>query len=404
MKMDIRMYTNQLTSQPAFSALPYLAACALHNAQPDEQVLSKIDINLLFGTAQKQSLSSLIYIALQNTDYLKKTDTDAAKTFKDFREQSLRKSIITDAEKIRILAELEERHIWYMPLKGSVLKHLYPREDMREMTDIDILYDGQYRKKTRDVFISRGYSAKSYGRGKHDVYTKSPVYVFEMHSYLFAHSELSELYSFFDNINEMLIPDEDNSYGRHLSNEDFYLYMTAHSYRHYVKGGHGLRPLVDFYVMNNNWGETMNWEYVKSNLHRMKIADYEKTCRCLANHLFSKAEPLELSQLPQDEQKMLSLCFAAGTKGTEGNKIVSALKNYNIDDSEINRTTKIKYYIRRIFPGRKWFRDPYPFFYRFPFMIPFFWIYRIIKTLLFKRAKIKKEIETVESYNYDDNN
>ena len=79
-----------------------------------------------------------------------------------------------------------------MPLKGAVLKDLYPKHDMRQMADNDILFDVTCQKEIRDYFVSHGYEVISYAKGNHDVYEKPPVYNFEMHTALFGagHNEV----------------------------------------------------------------------------------------------------------------------------------------------------------------------------------------------------------------------
>ena len=53
----------------------------------------------------------------------------------------MRKALLFDAERKGILDFMEQRGIWYLPLKGVVLKDYYPAVGMRQMSDNDILYD-----------------------------------------------------------------------------------------------------------------------------------------------------------------------------------------------------------------------------------------------------------------------
>lgn len=93
----------------------------------------------------------------------------------------MRKRGLMDAEMRTVFAQLEEAGIWYVPLKGSVLKEYYPEYGMRQMADCDVLFD---KSRAEDV-------------------------------------------------KKRLIPDEGKKYGRHFSTEDFYVYVTAHAYKHY---------------------------------------------------------------------------------------------------------------------------------------------------------------------------
>ena len=61
--------------------------------------------------------------------------------------KAVRKNVILDVERTAIFEEFERKGIWYMPLKGSILKELYPENGMREMADNDVLYDAKNNEK-----------------------------------------------------------------------------------------------------------------------------------------------------------------------------------------------------------------------------------------------------------------
>ena len=67
-----------------------------------------------------------------------------------------------------------------------------------------------------------------------------------MHRYLFGETVDSELIiKYFENyIKTSPIKEEFEHY---LTPEDFYIYFTAHTYKHYSHSGCGLRTLVDYY-------------------------------------------------------------------------------------------------------------------------------------------------------------
>lgn len=66
-----------------------------------------------------------------------------------------------DAERVEIIKFLEEKHIWYMPLKGVILKEFYPEYGLRQMCDNDILFDNDYTDEVRKWFFNRGYELQS---------------------------------------------------------------------------------------------------------------------------------------------------------------------------------------------------------------------------------------------------
>ena len=87
-----------------------------------------------------------------------------------------------------MLSALDGAGIWYMPLKGTLLKDLYPKTGMREMADNDILFDASRCGDVKRIMESLGFEIKAYGTGPHDSYLKPPVSNFEMHRKLFDDS------------------------------------------------------------------------------------------------------------------------------------------------------------------------------------------------------------------------
>ena len=68
--------------------------------------------------------------------------------------------MLLDAERHRLEKNLTEHGIWYMPLKGSILKDWYPKFGMREMADNDILFDASKRKEVKAIFSGPGIHCK----------------------------------------------------------------------------------------------------------------------------------------------------------------------------------------------------------------------------------------------------
>ena len=69
--------------------------------------------------------------------------------------------MLLDAEREQVFKEMDAAGIWHLPLKGSVLKSLYPKPWMRQMSDNDILFDPEYQSEVKDIMVKRGYLAKS---------------------------------------------------------------------------------------------------------------------------------------------------------------------------------------------------------------------------------------------------
>lgn len=78
---------------------------------------------------------------------------------------------------------LNEHSVKYMLLKGSVIRNLYPKQLMRQMSDVDILYDVAKRGDVFEIMDSLGYP-KPFESGNSDDFHKKPYYTFEFHNRL----------------------------------------------------------------------------------------------------------------------------------------------------------------------------------------------------------------------------
>ena len=113
------------------------------------------------------------------------------------------------------------------------------------MSDNDILFDRSFQNQLEMYMKTHGYMVKTIGN--HSVCNKEPIYNFELHTSLYG-SNHRKAYAYYQNVKERLIPDAAGSYGYHFTDEDLYIYILSHAYKHYMGTGTGLRSLLDCYV------------------------------------------------------------------------------------------------------------------------------------------------------------
>ena len=281
-----------------------------------------------------------------------------------------------DADMQAVLKALEYAEIWYMPLKGSVMKDYYPNFGMREMSDRDILVDSTRVWDIKRIMESLGFSTERFGEGNHDVYYKKPLSNFEIHITLFGNSYDERIYTYYIDVKDRLIKDEGNNYGYHFSLEDFYVYMTAHEYKHYSGKGTGLRSLLDVYVFLKKFEGILNFDYILCEVKKLGISEFELNNRTLALNLFGNNE------LTDENREMLEYIMNSGAYGTLENSVKNQLNKYGG-----GTPGKIKYLLTKIFPPVKNMKNTYPFFCEHKVFYPFLIIYRLLKALTIKRQQ-----------------
>ncbi len=364
----------------------YLCGCVITGEQAKPERLANIDLQALYAVSQFHSLTALVCEGLQQADYKPTEEMKKYMTaFITVKEKNVRKNLMFDTERAKILSYFEQNGIWYMPLKGIILKDFYPKMGLRQMADNDILFDVTYRKKVRDYFESQGYKTFSYGRGAHDIYQKEPLYNFEMHVTLFTEISNKVWCQDYNDLTSRLIKDEHTNYGRHFSDENFYIHFVVHGFNHFDYSGIGLRYLLDLYVYLKNKQNTMDFAYLTKIFESLGIAEFEKESRELSMAIFSDIQSFDMKNLAEKQQQNLSTCLSSGTYGTFEQNAAKGVHK---------RGSRFKYLLCRIFPGTVTLKTHYHPIFKHKVLLPVGWAYRAFKLL---KSRPKDVIRAVSS-------
>lgn len=293
---------------------------------------------------------------------------------------------------------MEQKGIWHLPLKGVILKDYYPAVGMRQMSDNDILFDYSFCDEVREYMESQGYEAVSVGVSNHDVYKKEPVYNFELHSALYSELHQDGWAEYYENVKDRLVLNSGTSYGYHFTDEDFYVYITSHAYKHYVGSGTGLRTLLDFYVYLMAKPE-LDFAYIEKECEVLGIAEFEQRNRSLCRKVFDtdsyKGMETFMQQLSVEEKDMLLYYFSSGVYGTVERGVENRVKKFQ---KKSGSKSKLRYLWSRLIPDMEIMERHYPFFYKYKILLPVGWLYRVLKVLLDKgrRNLVVREIKAVK--------
>ena len=386
----------------------YLITCALHSKTPYKDKVCGMDIATLYRNAKRHTLAAITYDALEllgestgdGSHALSKDDEAVTilTKWKETRDKALRKNLMLDAARKKLFQYMDAEHIWYMPLKGAILKDLYPRQEMRQMADNDILFDATYEAAVKDYFVKEGYEVISYAKGNHDVYEKEPVYNFEMHTSLFGETHNEIWAEYYKDIQSKLNK-SDNHFQYSFTDEDFYIYFIVHAFKHFDGCGTGIRYFVDSYVYQN--AKNLDWGYIEEELEKLGVLAFEKTFRSVSMKIFGKGE--SLSDLSEEEYRMLCDSMFAGTYGNLQSGIGKKLHKIQGNEDRITKNTKVKYIIGRLFPPMSYYKAYYPYIYKTRIFIPFFVIFRMVRGVLQNGKKLMREVKVVLKIDQADN-
>ena len=360
----------------------YLASCAVNEETPDKERVVNMDLAEVFRLSQEHMLTAAVAFAMEQVVTL-------PHAFDQAKKKAIRKLALFEIERMAIARELEKSKIWHLPLKGILLKDLYPKAAMRQMTDNDILVDSTRMKDVRTIMEGLGYTCKLYGEDNHDIYNKPPTLEFEMHRSLFDESRYPRQYRYFKNIQAKLLPADASAYCRKMTDEDFYLFVLAHTYKHYIRGGTGLRSLLDVYVFLRAHTD-LNRDYLNAELKKLEITGFEEKIRRLSQKVFTGGV------LDKFEQADLDYYISSGNAGTFENQEYNRMAaNLGGDDSKKSKRRFLK---SRVLISGDALEKNYPFFAKHKALYPILLIYRPIKGAITHPKGILTEYKKIKNF------
>ena len=286
--------------------LIYLVSCSANNMAPDLQRCQTMNCPALFQMARRHLLTVTAAFALEQAVPL-------PSYFIEEKYKAIRRLSLYEAERDGIFAALDKHAIWHMPLKGIVLQKDYPQPEMREMSDNDILIDASKADKIKEIMEAAGYTCLQFQKSNHDIYKKGKLLEFEMHRALFDDSCQQPIAAFGKALQSRMVQDDENAFGCHLREDDFYLYLICKIYCDYQGAGTGLRALLDVYLYNRSGKNRLNRKYIAGELQKLQLDAFEQNVRLLAEKLFS------LQPLSEEEQMEVRYFIESDCHGTPEN-------------------------------------------------------------------------------------
>ena len=296
--------------------------------------------------------------------------------------------MVRDAELNEILKIFNSGKIKVMPLKGSILKKLYPSPELRTMCDIDFLYDDKH--DIRNIMQNLGYKL-THKSNHHDVYEKPPFMNVEMHHHLIS-EDFNIIREYYDNIWNVVIKEDENSSVYKMSNEDFYIFMITHIAKHFQFGGIGIRYVFDEYIFLNHYKDTLDYDYIAYELEKINLKKFEENFKKLMTIWFYEEECDEFFE------EMTKYVVESTVHGTS-NHVQMLKMAIGVKGQNTLKSNKLKYLWNRVFPSFTSMKYRNPILKKLPILLPYFYIERMVTALFCKRKQTYYEITGLQNFN-----
>ena len=341
-----------------------------------------IDWNLVYTICIKHNIANMFAYALSDAEF-----SNIPENIKMAFLKQLQLDVMLDARQnseMKLISDkFDELNLDYMPMKGIIIKNIYPTSDMRRMSDIDILTRIGMEEEYKKVMLDLGYE---FIRNKTNEYVfKKSVISIELHRYLITPGN-DDLFSYYDT--GWKFAKKIGACRHQMSAEDEFIYLITHFVKHYRNAGCGIKPLIDIWVYKNN--SELDMEYINEQLQKMNLSEFAENLFRLIKVWF-EGEAADETML-----EMTKFIVLSGEYGTSENS--SAAKSLrDKHDKGGKEEGRIKLWLKIIFLNKKGMASKYPILNKLPFLLPFLWVYRVFDVVLFKRGRIKHQNQNVNN-------
>ena len=335
------------------------------------------DFELAFNTAKSHQITSMLYYGAANcgidgtTPIMKTLFTELCKCIAVSEKQKSEVGSVCNA--------LSENGIDHMPLKGTILREMYPQADMRLMSDADILIKTEQYDNIRPIMQGLGFTESV--ESDHEYIWKKSGIVIELHKRLIP-SYNKDYHAYYGNGWQLAVPSETVTHRYEMLNEDQMIYLFTHFAKHYRCGGIGLRHITDLYVYRNHVGN-LNEDYIEKELKKLKTYEFYINIIDTINVWFNGAAANEKTDLITD------VIFASGVYGLSAQRRIAETIALSNSDSPI-KNAKLQRMIQMVFPSLENMKLHYKFLIKAPFLLPAAWVMRLFKIVFFKGKKAKR--------------
>ncbi len=356
------------------------------------QLPKDMDLETAYKVAELHGITAIVYQGAYNCGITSNSEI-MTKLFMrtcEYVNYSQRQGFVLS----KLLNAFDENSIDYLPLKGITIKKLYPKPEMRVMSDADILVNLSQYTKIKRVMSEIGF--KESRVTDHELQWIHPALYVELHSKLIP-SYNEDYYAYFGD-GWKLASKIENSSRFTMTREDEFIYIFTHFAKHYRDAGIGIKHILDIWLYKKNYLD-LDEKYIITELKKLQLDKFYANVLDTLEVWFNNKQENEKTEL------ITQTIFNSGAAGTyESAVLSSAVKTRNKEKNK--KTVRFTMVKKTVFKPYKEMCEKYKNLKKLPLLLPFYWVLNIIdyfkrKSLLmgFKQLKImsKKNIDNYQN-------
>lgn len=357
-----------------------LISCAVRQEEiPERQKKMHVDWGRVFQLAEFHHVTNLLHYKVLGMDgeQLGRWKTRIHEKYSEnVKLQEEYRGLAAELEE-----KLEERKITGMIVGGNLLVPCYPMPEMRMNEPLQILVEKKKHKEIREIMAELGFEYES---EKGEKRRKEMPMCFKQP--FGARVEFIEELGFygksankwFKGAPRIVDRKKGFKYVRELELNDQYIYLMCRIADRFARGTIEIRDVADLWVFLQCRRERLNWKTIEEEIERLGIELFHEYVSKLANKWFEKLQYKEDEDILEDVRRYI---MSRGADARGENELLLPLSkkvadNYfrNIAKEEKDRERRWK------FPNREYMEAVYPQLKKWPFLLPVFWVVRLMRT------------------------
>lgn len=322
-------------------------------------------LSALFRLSKKHDLVHLVADALDKNGLLI-DGSEAKKRFLQERNMAVYRYEQQQYELDQICAVLQQLKVPFIPLKGALIRTLYPQPWMRTSCDIDILVKEEDLPRAIDA-LTTALNYQYGGKNNHDVslFAESGVH-------LELHYKLNDSNQGWDSVLGSVwdYAEAEENFRYVLTKEMFYFYHIAHMAGHFKFGGCGVRSVLDLFLLRKYI--SYNQDALADLLKQGGLTAFNEAVCALSDYWFGGGNetPLVL--------ELNDFILNAGMYGDVKNRVTIA---------KVKKGGRLKALFSRVFLPYNKLKFQYPILQKHKILVPFYQVKRWFNLLDKDRRK-----------------
>lgn len=355
--------------------LKLLANCICEEKKIEKIDFEKLDSEELIRLSRVNTVTAIVYSSIKDFDGV---PSDLLETLKNEFMRSVLKISKYNTVLGMVAEKLNDADFPYALVKGKTIAKYYPSEELRNMSDLDILVSPDDYEKAKTVFGSFCKERQGRINNEHEhSYVLNDVTI-ELQNNLAYHKDLSgraDYKGYFGDLINHRIKDGNLSV---IEPSYSFIYTIFHMAQHFYYAGCGVRMIVDVAVLIKHFANLFDWDEIIDTLEELKLNDFAMNVFSIIDEWFEIRIPSSRYEKRIIFEECQEYFIDSGIFGKE---------SINSDVENVRRTDS---FFKWAFPSYSYMREHSDWFKNKPaILLPTAYIVRIAKGLKTRGGVVK---------------